>query len=184
MAESLYVCEFSSGQIKVGRSIQPQARIAAHADRVACVGVELVDYRTFACRGSAVQPEDDLIALCSEAASLRLKSEWFCGLEFTLVCQWAAELAEREYPDPSDPASPLRLYLNSLPQGGIKKLASELGIGPVYLTQLADGFHGKEPGGILCVRIEQATKGAVTRRHLRADWRFMWPELALQEEGN
>ncbi len=33
--EYLYVCHFSNGHIKVGRSIDPRARIAAHADRVA-----------------------------------------------------------------------------------------------------------------------------------------------------
>ena len=31
----LYVCHFSSGHIKVGRSIDPVARVAQHADRVA-----------------------------------------------------------------------------------------------------------------------------------------------------
>lgn len=41
--EYLYVCHFSNGHIKVGRSIDPRARIAAHADRVACMGVEFVD---------------------------------------------------------------------------------------------------------------------------------------------
>jgi len=33
--EYLYVCHFSNGHIKVGRSIHPKSRIASHADRVA-----------------------------------------------------------------------------------------------------------------------------------------------------
>lgn len=35
MSEYLYVCHFSNGHIKVGRSVHPKSRIASHADRVA-----------------------------------------------------------------------------------------------------------------------------------------------------
>lgn len=34
-----------------------------------------------------------------------------------------------------------------------------------------------------CVAIEQATKGAITRRDLRADWRHIWPELAKSKKA-
>lgn len=32
-----------------------------------------------------------------------------------------------------------------------------------------------------CLAIEYATKGAVTRRDLRDDWRSIWPELAKKQ---
>ena len=41
----LYVCLFSNGHLKVGRSVNALARISQHEERVSCLGVELVDYQ-------------------------------------------------------------------------------------------------------------------------------------------
>ena len=38
----LYVCLFSNGHLKVGRSVNALARISQHEERVSCLGVELV----------------------------------------------------------------------------------------------------------------------------------------------
>lgn len=89
--DSLYVCHFSNGHIKVGRSIDPSARIAAHADRVACVGIELVDHFIAECRHGAAHPERLLIERCADNAIARNKNEWFVGLGFQEVCEWANE---------------------------------------------------------------------------------------------
>lgn len=91
--EALYVCAFSNGHIKVGRSVDPTARIATHAERVSCMGVDLVDHRTFWCLDPSRPREAQLIARCAEAADERFQHEWFSGLEFSLVCGWAAEAA-------------------------------------------------------------------------------------------
>jgi hypothetical protein len=91
--ESLYVCHFSNGHIKVGRSIDPASRIASHADRVACVGVELMESAVFECVGSAVARESALIARCIEVAEARHQNEWFVGLAFANVCAWADAIA-------------------------------------------------------------------------------------------
>lgn len=75
----------------------------------------------------------------------------------------------------------LKTYTNTLPRGGITDLAERIGIAPVYLSQLSARQDGREPSAELCVRIEVATAGAVTRRDLRADWRDIWPELIAPE---
>ncbi len=93
----LYVCHFSSGHIKVGRSIDPVARVAQHADRVACVGIELVEYRTFECAGDAFMAEAALIERCDTECTRRLKSEWFEGLTFESACEWACGCAKTDF---------------------------------------------------------------------------------------
>jgi DNA-binding transcriptional regulator YdaS (Cro superfamily) len=78
----------------------------------------------------------------------------------------------------------LRTYLDGLPRGGIAELASELGISNIYLLQLAARQDGRKPSPELCVQIEKATHGAVTRKELRPDdWRAIWPELAASNES-
>lgn len=96
--EYLYVCHFSNGHIKVGRSIDPRARIAAHADRVACMGVELVEHHIVECIGRSVPAETALIDRCAENAARRMKSEWFDGLDYLEVISWATEFASKEAP--------------------------------------------------------------------------------------
>jgi hypothetical protein len=91
--QSLYVCIFSNGHIKVGRSDKPFLRIATHADRVSCLGVTVVDQQVFECVGRASLAEAELIRRCAEAASKRNAVEWFEGLHFEIVCAWAMELA-------------------------------------------------------------------------------------------
>jgi hypothetical protein len=93
--QSLYVCLFSNGHIKVGRSIDAESRIAQHADRVSCMGVELVNHFTAPCTGSAGKAEALLIAQCSGRATRRHKNEWFVGLDFDEVTQWAQDCASK-----------------------------------------------------------------------------------------
>lgn len=79
----------------------------------------------------------------------------------------------------------LRTYTNDLPRGGISTLAVELGVSPVYLSQLVAKQGGRTPSPELCVQIERATKGFVTRRDLRPDdWHRIWPELVPTEKNN
>jgi DNA-binding XRE family transcriptional regulator len=96
MADYLYVCQFSNGHIKVGRSIEPKARVAAHADRVSCMGIELADHSIFECVGPASPREAALIRRCVEESETRFRNEWFAGLEFQAVCEWAGQAARME----------------------------------------------------------------------------------------
>lgn len=73
----------------------------------------------------------------------------------------------------------LKHYLSSLKRGASSRLASELGISVSYMSQMASGKSAISASR--CISIEQATKGAVTRRDLRPDdWDVIWPELANQ----
>lgn len=75
-----------------------------------------------------------------------------------------------------------RRYVDALPRGQVKSLATRLGIHTVYLSQLASRQNGRQPSPELCVDIERKTCGAVTRRDLRpADWYRIWPELVTDE---
>ena len=72
----------------------------------------------------------------------------------------------------------LRTYCDQLPPGGMSAFAGDLGITPVYLSQLAARQNGREPSPALCVAIERATDLIVRRWDLRpSDWSLIWPEL-------
>ena len=72
----------------------------------------------------------------------------------------------------------LRKHLDSSPRGTPAELAATLGISIVYLHQLAARQDGRVPSPALCLAIERATNGVVTRHELRPDdyW-LIWPDL-------
>ena len=80
----------------------------------------------------------------------------------------------------------LKDYLSTLPRGQQAQFARDVGVNPVYLSQLASASVGKRsfrPSPALSGRIERQTGAKVTRRDLRpTDWREIWPELALAQE--
>lgn len=72
----------------------------------------------------------------------------------------------------------LRTYTTSLPRGGMSAFAGQLGITPIYLSQLAARQDGRMPSPELCVRMEVETEKALRRWDLRPDdWHLIWPEL-------
>lgn len=94
----LYVCQFSNGHIKVGRSDKPLIRIATHADRVSCIGVGVVAQSIFECVGRASLAEAELIGRCAAIASKRNAVEWFEGVSYLQSCAWAEEIsAQKKY---------------------------------------------------------------------------------------
>lgn len=77
----------------------------------------------------------------------------------------------------------LRIYLATLPRGGVATFAQRIGVSAVYLSQLAAGQAGRTPSPALCVVIERASEAAVRRQDLRPDdWTDIWPELRDAEE--
>lgn len=98
MKQYLYVCLFSNNHIKVGRSVDPRSRITQHADRVACIGVDLVNHLIVECASDSVSSERDLIEKCKKLASKKNKNEWFEGLVFEEICQSAISSAESFFP--------------------------------------------------------------------------------------
>jgi hypothetical protein len=122
---SLYVCSFSNGAIKVGRAADPMARMAQHADRVSCVGISVVERFVVACAGPAVSCELALIRRCTDSASKRNSREWFDGLVFSDVCQWATEAASLAAPEPEGPLHEDNVLIEQM--GGPARLAEILG---------------------------------------------------------
>lgn len=159
----LYVCRFSSGHIKVGRSIDPESRVAQHAERVACVGVELVEYRTFACTGDVGVAEAALIEKCDAECERRLKSEWFEGLSFESVCAWCGDIASTPFADRG--LRPVQVACAML--GGQSGLAKLLGTTPASINQWVSGVR-RVPAE-RCPEIERITQGAVRCEELRPD---------------
>jgi DNA-binding transcriptional regulator YdaS (Cro superfamily) len=77
----------------------------------------------------------------------------------------------------------LRLYLDTLPRGGVSEFATRIGVSPVYLSQLAVEQDGRVPSPALCVVIERESNRAVLRQDLRPlDWHLIWPELGAVAE--
>ncbi|WP_033750837.1 YdaS family helix-turn-helix protein [Pantoea sp. NGS-ED-1003] len=70
----------------------------------------------------------------------------------------------------------LRIYLNSLSLDEQKDFATKCGTSIGYLRKALSKNH--ELGAALCVLIEKASSGEVTRKHLHpSDWTCIWPEL-------
>lgn len=176
MAEYLYVCHFSNGHIKVGRSIDPASRIATHADRVACLGVTLVDQYVSISVDDGVLSEAALIARCAQCADKQHKNEWFVGLDFLIVTQWVKECAAMIHEDVR--ATPLKAFLFGLTMGQRQGFALSCNTSVGHLTNCAYGYAPPNPA--LCVSIERESGGKVTRQEMRDDWQAIWPELVAK----
>lgn len=71
----------------------------------------------------------------------------------------------------------LRIYLNSLSLDEQRLFAAKCRTTIGYLRKALSKNH--DLGAALCVLIERASSGAVTRKHLHpSDWTCIWPELA------
>jgi DNA-binding transcriptional regulator YdaS (Cro superfamily) len=70
----------------------------------------------------------------------------------------------------------LRTYLNNLSLDEQREFAAKCGTSIGYLRKALSKNH--ELGAALCVLIEKASLGNVTRKHLHpGDWTSIWPEL-------
>jgi len=98
----LYVCQFSNGHIKVGRTISPKERIASHASRVGCMGVSLDRHEAIECVGDVAQSEAALISWCRSLASKTHKNEWFVDVDFDLAVSEAKKQAAFGYLVPEE----------------------------------------------------------------------------------
>lgn len=74
----------------------------------------------------------------------------------------------------------LQTFLQSEPRGTAARIARELQVHPVMVSQWAAGL--KPVPAERCAQLELATRGQVTRRQLRPnDWWLIWPELVTDE---
>ena len=75
---------------------------------------------------------------------------------------------------------PKNLKLLTLLKGIDEREAHEtFGASYSYLRLIAYGH--KQPSATVATKIEQGTRGLITRRELRPDWQAIWPELITPE---
>jgi DNA-binding XRE family transcriptional regulator len=153
----LYVCQFSNGHIKVGRSVDPQSRIASHAERVSCLGVELAEHATYECNGPAGPREAQLIARCVEQADKRFQNEWFTGLDFLAVCEWAREAADSEHDDYSRGGNFGSRLRAARIEAGLTQtdVADAVGVGKAAVSSWESGRHFPKVDQleVICTRV-------------------------------
>jgi hypothetical protein len=137
----LYVCHFSNGHIKVGRSINPMARIASHQDRVSCLGIELVEHQIFECVGHVIQAEAELIRRCSEFARKTNKAEWFEGLDFLDACEFANAASRFSFVEPAVERGMWAQILDDLKSAGKTQMqiAKACGCSQASISELSIG---------------------------------------------
>jgi hypothetical protein len=141
MSESLYVCRFSNGHIKVGRSIDPNSRIATHADRVACMGVSLESSYITECPNACEARERILIDACVKAGATRFQSEWFAGLDFDEVCKWSYAAAHQDFTVPEVETTRWARIIGEMRRQGLTQvyIARVCGCGQPTISDLASG---------------------------------------------
>lgn len=70
----------------------------------------------------------------------------------------------------------LRIFLNALSQEQQREFATKCATSIGYLRKAIS--KNQELGAALCVLIESASQGVVSRKNLHpADWQKIWPEL-------
>lgn len=186
--ESLYVCLFSNGHIKVGRSSEASERIKQHVERVKCLGVHLARANRWDAF-NALRAEADLIAKCAAKASERHGNEWFAGLDFDEVSQWAGDAANEVYPVKRTTGH-LREYLQvpgAMPVKQLRDAMNALGADIRDDAQIRqwiavddEGNFKRQPGAAYAMFLERATHGRVTRQAMRPDdYADIWPDLAV-----
>lgn len=153
MSEYLYVCRFSNDHVKVGRSSTPNERIASHADRVACVGIEITDVFITECLGRVEAAEFSMISECAKHATKKNKNEWFEGLDFSIACEIAKGFANvcsdhvedrTNRPMPIDPFETEAIdYVRALLRFGLTQsyIAKATGVSQPNISKIERGIH-------------------------------------------
>ena len=98
----LYVCEFSDGTVKVGRSTRPAKRVVQHKSSASRFGLSLERHHAVECVAPAAEAERALIEQCCSASASQRGREWFYGLQFDTVCAWADAAASTAPRKPAD----------------------------------------------------------------------------------
>ncbi len=92
----LYVVEFSSGVVKVGKTTHPKSRLASHAKHAEIHGAEIrrswTSQRHHGCSAS----ERELIKFCSARGRRTAGREYYRDLSFDDAARYAELLVQRE----------------------------------------------------------------------------------------
>ncbi len=90
----LYVIHFSTDIIKVGFSVETSSRVATQISKAWSLGVTTLQSWESEERGNAKQLETKLIYWCERQATELRNREYFKGLEFNSVVDYAKALIE------------------------------------------------------------------------------------------
>lgn len=99
MIEFLYVVEFDSGVVKVGRGQKAEIRIKSAECIGAIAGWVKTNEFSILCLGRARKAEAELIAFAASISSERRAKEWFVGADFIRLTNAASEFASKDYGD-------------------------------------------------------------------------------------
>jgi hypothetical protein len=83
----LYVVEFDSGVVKVGKTVNAESRLAAHA-RAGLVRSSWASLHHLECS----KTERQLVAFCTEHGTVHSGREYFRDLDFGLACACAERI--------------------------------------------------------------------------------------------
>ena len=171
MQGSIYACLFSTGLIKVGRSIDPIGRMASHADRLSCAGIELTLTHAAHCVSDVVMSERALIEKCTKSCSNKFHEEWFEGLDFDLVIAFISEISSTEFITETINKRDSVIDKAISTVGSLSALSELLGESP----QTVSNWRSRQVPADRCPSIERATHGAVRCEELRPDvyWAYL-----------
>ena len=94
--ESLYIVEFDSGVIKVGKGVNPKSRIKSHEATGKIAGWKIKREFKIECVGLAHCPEIMLINFAASKSSEIRCREWFLGVDFDQLVEKATEFSKLE----------------------------------------------------------------------------------------
>jgi hypothetical protein len=89
----IYVVEFSTGTIKVGRGVNPKGRVQSHATTANLHGVDVTQCWVSEPHSTSFQSEDYLIAWCRTHGQQAAGREYFNGVTFEDTVGFACTLA-------------------------------------------------------------------------------------------
>lgn len=165
--DSLYVCLFSNGCVKVGRSKNADRRIAQHAVQLSCFRIDLIGSAVFECCGAMQVAESRALRKCREVAAETRGDEWFYGIDFDLACEIAKHAASgTDHHERYSGASALVRAIDVM--GGMTNLAKAIG-GNTKSQTIANWIKRGVPAE-RCVMIEKIT--GVRCEELKAE--FNW----------
>lgn len=179
----LYVIQFSTGVVKVGKSNNPHARIAQHEISASRFGVSIAHAWHRLCKGDVEASEQMLINWCTAtAARVVFGRECFESISIDRVVEQADRIAATDVAPKLSGMDALKQFLRSLESDEARAAFAEKVETSIGHLRNCINEAGKEGGKRLnaetCVSIEQESKKAVMRWDMRpSDWHRIWPEL-------
>ncbi|MBY0484595.1 YdaS family helix-turn-helix protein [Nitrosomonas sp.] len=74
-------------------------------------------------------------------------------------------------------------YFKKLNKADQAALAAFCGLSLGYIAKVRAGKPGQYRfGTVACCKIEEFSKGVITRQNLRKDWKAQWPELNVKND--